>query len=404
VGVAAGVGGSDLAVDDVGRQQGEGMTVPLTVAPGRLADAALARYAGSTPVLVLDLDRIGQAYDELRAALPGAAIHYAMKCNPADRVLGYLADRGCRFEIASAGELDDLIGLGIEPNSVIFSNPVKPWRHVRAAYRAGVRRFALDSRSELDKIAEHAPGSSVYVRISAPVGASEVPSEGKFGVDLAEAEALMTVAVERGLRPYGIAFHVGSQMTDPGAWETAIRASGVLMRRLEAVGIRLAILDIGGGFPVPYAGPPVPPVGEIGAVVMAAMERELPYPVDLVAEPGRYLAAEAGVLVTEVIGTARRAGKEWLHLDVGAFNGMMESLETRNQLILPLGDSLGSAGRQRYHLTGPTCDSQDTLFYDVELSAGLTAGDRVHLYCAGAYTTSYASTFNGFPVPTVRYV
>ena len=114
------------------------------------------------------------------------------------------------------------------------------------------------------------------------------------------------------------------------------------------------------------------------------------------------LVAEAGVLVGTIIGTAERFGKNWLHLDVGAFNGMMETLLTQNRLVYPLADSRSSVDRRPYHLTGPTCDSQDTMFFGVPLSKGLLPGDQVYIYTAGAYTTCYASRFNGFGPPTTH--
>ena len=131
----------------------------------------------------------------------------------------------------------------------------------------------------------------------------------------------------------------------------------------------------------------------------------LPYQVDVVAEPGRALVAEAGVLATTVIGVAERHGRRWVHLDCGAFNGMMESLETRRELIFPLAWSR----RGRRHLvscavTGPTCDSEDTLFLDVSLPDDLGPGDRLYIQTAGAYTTAYASRFNGFDVPRTHVV
>jgi ornithine decarboxylase len=105
-----------------------------------------------------------------------------------------------------------------------------------------------------------------------------------------------------------------------------------------------------------------------------------------------------------VIGTAVRGGRKWVHLDVGAFNGLMESLETGNRLRFPVRDSVGAPDPEPCHLTGPTCDSQDTILFDVPLSPGLTTGDLVFIESAGAYTTVYASTFNGFTIPDVRVV
>jgi ornithine decarboxylase len=108
-------------------------------------------------------------------------------------------------------------------------------------------------------------------------------------------------------------------------------------------------------------------------------------------------------MVATVIGTAYRGNRRWAHLDVGAFNGRMEALETGNRLRYPVNDSRCGADRVLFALTGPTCDSQDTILHDVELSADLAVGDQVQIHVAGAYTTGYASRFNGFDIPPVRY-
>jgi ornithine decarboxylase len=374
-----------------------------TAFASRLVPAELAKLDHPTPYLLLDLDAVEGAYHALTHALPGVAIRYAVKCNPDPRVLRRLHATGSGFEIASAPELRTLTGLGARADDVIFSSPVKPWTHIREAAMAGVWRFAFDSAAELDKLATHAPGAAVYVRLAAPRLGSTVPSEGKFGVDPTHAIRLLRTAGTLGLQPYGIAFHVGSQMTQPHAWEAAIRQSAAVLRKLQTHGITLRMLDVGGGFPARYADP-IPDLAEYGAGIRHAAQRHLPYSIELVAEPGRALVAEAGVLVATVIGTAERAGSSWLHLDVGAFNGMMETLLTQNRLVYPLGDSRDSEDRRAYHLTGPTCDSQDTMFFNVALSDGLVPGDQVYIYTAGAYTTCYASAFNSFGAPTTYCV
>jgi ornithine decarboxylase len=353
--------------------------------------------AARTPYLLVDLDAVSRAYDRLAAAFPGLTLHYAVKCNPDPRVLRRLRDLGCRFEIASAAELTLLRRLRVDPREVLFSNPVKAWEHVRGAHTLGVYRFAVDSVGELDKIATHAPGAAVYVRLGT-AGGGEVPSEGKFGVDVPAALDLLRGAASRGLVPYGVTFHVGSQTTDPTAWDAAIERSAQVMSGLLEHGIRLHMLDIGGGFPAAYV-TYTPQPADFGKHIRAALDRYLPYPVDLVAEPGRALVAEAGTMVTTVIGIAERLGRHWVHLDVGAFNGMMEALETGNRLRYPVSDSRRSATLRPYHLTGPSCDSQDTVLHDAPLSDTIAVGDTVYIHSAGAYTTGYASRFNGFDVP-----
>jgi ornithine decarboxylase len=356
-----------------------------------------APYA--TPFLLMDLDVVLSNVERFRSLLPSVGIHYAMKCNPDPRLLGRIKAAGASFEIASLAELQILLRLDVPAHEVIFSNPVKTAHHIRCAFQAGVRRFAFDSVSELEKLARYAPGCSVYVRLRTLDINSVVPSEGKFGVDPAQAVDLMQHARALSLVPLGIGFHVGSQMLDPYSWTVAIMQSAALMRQLDEVGIQVELLDIGGGFPAAYEGTD-PQLAAITDAITRALAEHLPYPVpSIVAEPGRGLVADAGIMVATVIGTATRAGTRWLHLDVGAFNGMMESLETRNSLRYSMTDSKSSPQTAVYHVTGPTCDSQDTLLLDVELSDGLGDGDRVYIHTAGAYTTCYASTFNGFNLP-----
>ena len=159
------------------------------------------------------------------------------------------------------------------------------------------------------------------------------------------------------------------------------------------------MLDIGGGFPGKYQGETVD-LAAITTDITRALA-QLPYQVEVVIEPGRGLVANAGVMVATVIGLAERKGLRWVHVDVGAFNGMMEALESENQLLFPVQDSRG--GRLgRCHITGPSCDSQDTILFDARLSDDLAVGDQVYFYTTGAYTTSYASRFNGFDLPAVH--
>lgn len=368
--------------------------------PDPLAPAVLDAAPHRTPYLLMDLDRVVGAFHALRTTLPVDEVHYATKCNPDPGVLAALHRSGCRFEIASYPELVALRKVGVRAADVLFSNPVKPPDHVGRAFAAGCWRFAVDSATELGKVATHAPGSAVFVRLQSaggPVGT--VPSEGKFGVEPGEAVRLLLDAAILGLRPYGVTFHVGSQMLEPQAWGTAIDQVGALLTALDRSGVRLEMLDIGGGFPARYSAD-VPPLAAYADEIGRALDR-LPYRPRVVAEPGRALVAEAGVLVTTVLGRARRRGRDWVHLDVGAFNGLMEALETGNRLAYPLSDSRRGIPT-RCHVTGPSCDSQDTILFDTALSGDLTCGDRVYIGSAGAYTTAYASRFNGFDVPRVR--
>jgi ornithine decarboxylase len=358
--------------------------------------------ATATPVLEMSAARIIAALDEFRNAFPGIQPFYATKCNPDRGVLGVLNAAGSGFEVASVAEVRTLASLGVRPESLLFSNPVRARRQTREAAAAGVYRFAVDSAEEMFRVADAAPGSCVYVRLATGGHDSVVPSEGKFGVDVASARDLLRLARELGLTPYGVTFHMGSQTLHPEAMKRPLDDVGVLLAALRRDGIRLHMVDVGGGFPAVYD-EPVPPLALFGDIIRKKVA-QLPYAVQVYAEPGRSLVAEAGTFRCTVIGVARRPNGWFAHTDLGVFNGMMEVLETGGNLHYPIRDDRGDARRRPYHLTGPTCDSQDTFAHAVPLSEGLREGDELAIGSAGAYTAAYASRFNGFPLPRVVLV
>lgn len=361
------------------------------------------QFRRATPYLSLDIGRVEASFDEFVEAFPTAHIYYAMKCNPETGILKALSQRGCNFEIASANELDQLIDIGVDPRNVLFSNPVKSHDDIARAAQAGVWRFAADSETELNKIASITSNASILLRLATTSSdQAGIASEGKFGVDETNVRRLACATAELGLNNYGIAFHAGSQTLDPFAWEPPIAASGRIMESLKHEGITLSAIDVGGGFPVAYEGTTPPALIEFGEIISKSFDIHLPYDVECFLEPGRALVANAGVMVATVIGTAERNGANWLQLDIGAFNGMMEALESANTLRFPIRDSRRSKRKSFWNVTGPSCDSQDTIRFGVPLSHDLSDGDRVYIYCAGAYTTSYASNFNGFEIPSVQ--
>ena len=375
--------------------------------PAALTPDVLDHLDVATPALLCDLATVRDRYRALTSALPGVGVHYALKCNPSVELVHQIARLGGSFEVASCGELEELEACGIDPADVLYSNTVKPSSHIAAAYDRGLWRFAFDSEGELTKLAEHAPGSAVYVRLRVDDSTSTFPLSRKFGAEAHEARALLLLAKKLGLRPYGVTFHVGSQSSSTAAWRQAIAAVGRLLGRLADDGIELDMLDLGGGFPARYT-EPVPSIDQIGSTIRAAMAELLPYePPTLVVEPGRFLVAESAVLVAGVLGREVRAGEDWLYLDVGAYNGLMETQQTVNQWRYPLWTSRpehGTVPHQPYTVAGPSCDSADTVFYGAPLPVTLDEGDRVYIGSAGAYTLSYASRFNGFPPPTPLFV
>ena len=352
----------------------------------------------TSPFLLIDTELVRAKYRRFHAAMPRVHAHYAVKANPDPRVIRALADEGAGFEIASIAELDLLLSLGIAASAVHYSNPIKSRDYIAYAAGKGVEWFALDSVEELRKIVSVKPDAKLYLRIDTPNIGSDWPLSGKFGVQLREAGAILDTAAELGADLCGVTFHVGSQCRNAENWRVAIDNSKKIFRKMRLKGLRPRLLNIGGGFPVRLT-KPIPSVETIGEIVNECIA-DLPDDVRVMAEPGRYLVSDAAYFVCRVIGTLTRGGQRWVYLDTGMFGGLLESTQG---LQYELRTDRGGK-RVPWHVAGPTCDSVDVLLQDHMLPEDLADGDFIYIPNAGAYTTAYASNFNGFPLPEVRLV
>jgi ornithine decarboxylase len=356
--------------------------------------AARERYEG--PFLLIDRAIVRDKLSRFVNAMPRVRPHYAMKANPDPRVLQTLIDEGAGFETASMPEITTLVSLGVDPADILYSNPVKPRAQVQEAAACGVEWYAVDSEEEIRKILLVNPDAKLYVRIDTPNTGSDWPLSGKFGVKPSDITRIVASAAAMGADLAGVTFHVGSQCRNPHNWRIGIeRARYVFDLALDA-GLKPRLLDIGGGFPV-HLTKPIPSIEIIGEIVNRALE-SFPADVHVVAEPGRYLVSDAGYFVCRVAGIARRGRRQWMYWDAGMFGGLLETTqgiryETRTERTGSL---------TRWHIAGPTCDSIDIVMRDAELPSDLQEGDFIFLRNAGAYTTAYASRFNGFSLPEVR--
>jgi len=362
-----------------------------------------------TPFLVVDTATVGEQYDELVGAFPYANIYYAVKANPAPEILSLLRDRGSCFDIASIYELDRVLDLGVGADRVSYGNTIKKSRDIRYFYDRGVRMYATDSEADLRNIAKAAPGSKVYVRILTEGSlTADWPLSRKFGCQTDMAMDLLILARELGLDPYGISFHVGSQQRDIGAWDGAIAKVKVIFERLlEEDGIKLRMINLGGGFPANYllrTNDLATYAAEITRYLKEDFGDELP---EIILEPGRSLIANAGMLVSEVVLISRKSRtglNRWVYVDVGKFSGLIETMS--ESIKFPVySDKVGEL--EDVVLAGPTCDSADVMYEDYKyaLPLNLAIGDRLYWFSTGAYTTSYSAIeFNGFPPLKAYYL
>ena len=355
-----------------------------------------ARQKYTRPFLILDTAIVRDKLRRFRAAMPRVRPHYAVKANPDRRVLKALVQEGAGFEIASTAELDLLLALGVPAAEVFFSNPMRSRETNAAAAAKGVRWFVVDSVDELRRVHGVDPAAHMYLRIATPNIGSDWPLSGKFGAGAGETREIVATAAKLGADLAGVTFHAGSQCRNPENWRVGIEKARTVFDTMLKAGLKPRLLDIGGGFPVRHV-KPIPSIEVIGEVINEAL-KAFPDDVRVIAEPGRYLVSDAGYFVCRVLGTATRSGKRWMHWDAGLFGGVIETTEGLKYKIR----TDRSGPDIAWNVAGPTCDSVDVVMRDEPLPSDLQEGDFIYIRNAGAYTTAYASEFNGFPLPEVR--
>jgi ornithine decarboxylase len=357
-----------------------------------------------TPFLVVDLDLIEERYRSMAAGFPNSRIYYAVKANPAQEILQRLNYLNSYFDAASIQEIQLCLAAGISADRISFGNTIKKAQDIAAAHALGVKLYSFDSLAELEKIAANAPGAQVYCRILVETVGAEWPLARKFGCEAEMAYDLLQLSQQMGLQPLGIAFHVGSQQTDPTQWQRPIQQAKQLFDQLAQVGLQLQVLNIGGGLPAQYR-QSIPQENQYIAQIKAAIANAFgKNPPQLMLEPGRSLVGDAGVIQTEVVLISRKSYAEdqrWIYLDIGKFGGLMETLDEaiKYRIHTPYDRLAGPHNLGPVTLAGPTCDSADVLYEkaNYELPLNLKIGDRIEILSTGAYTTTYSSiAFNGF--------
>ena len=368
-----------------------------------VADPAAAYIAANDfdrPTLVVSRAKIAAQYEALHAGLGRAHIHYAVKSNPAPEVIRTLVRKGSGFDCASRGEIELCLDQGARACDISFGNTIKRAADVAFAHGVGITLFAADSEAELEKIARHAPGARVYIRLIVENSLADWPLSRKFGCADTLLPSLLDYACDLGLVAYGLSFHVGSQTRKSEFWNPVLDQVAPLWHAARAAGHDLQLLNIGGGFPA-YYGQNIEAPRRYAASVIAAIEARFGRVPHLMAEPGRGLVAEAGHIAAEVMLVSRKSADDlhrWVYLDIGRFSGLAETEgeAIRYQLVTPHdGEETGPCV-----LAGPSCDSADILYEKrpVQLPVSLRDGDKVMIRCCGAYTSSYSSVgFNGFP-------
>ena len=359
-------------------------------------DQVIAADRPEDPVHCLRPAVVAETARAFVADFPGDVL-YAVKCNPDPAVLRALRAGGVRhFDCASLNEVR--LVRGMFPDAAIhFMHPVKARGAIREAWmQHGVRTFVLDSAAELAKIRTEIAATGIsddvalVVRLALPKGGAKLDLSGKFGAPAHEAVALLRDA-RRHAVSLGISFHVGSQCMDPLAWRAALDLAG---RVIRAAGVKIDIVDAGGGFPVAYPDQEPPPLGAIFAEIEDGFDRLNTPGARLWAEPGRALVAAGTSVVVQVQG---RRGQT-LYVNDGVFGSLSDAgaLGFRYPVRLIRPDGAVSDACVPFALFGPTCDSADAMRGPFLLPADTEEGDWIEIGQLGAYGASLRTAFNGF--------
>ena len=375
--------------------------------------ATIAEAVG-TPVYVYSTATLERHFTVFRDALRAypelgePLIAYAVKANSNVSVLRTLGRLGAGADTVSEGEIRRALAAGIPPDRIVFSGVGKTRAELAFAVATGVAEINVESEPELDLLAEVAAAAGkrapIAIRVNPNVSAgghakiSTGKAESKFGVDLAEAERLYAkAAASPSLQPVAVACHIGSQITDLAPLEAAYGKMRGLVERLRAQGFTVERLDLGGGLGVPYFNmPEPPPPSELAALVARAVGG---LDIGLAFEPGRVIAANAGVLVSRVIHVHERADRRFLVLDAAMNDLIRPAMYDAFHDIRPVRPRAGEP--KLYDVVGPICETGDTFTRD-RLLPPLEAGDLVAFMSAGAYGAAMASEYNSRPlVPEV---
>ena len=378
-------------------------------------DTPLRRIAEQvgTPVYVYSTATLSRHYEVFKDAFRPRAVEvaFAVKANSNLSVLATLARLGAGADTVSEGEIRRALAAGVPAGRVVFSGAGKTREELRFALAADVGQINVESEPELDLLIEVARTAGVRpamaIRVNPDVGGgghakiSTGKSETKFGVSMGEAERLYAKAAESGaVRPVALACHIGSQITELSPLETAYRTLRDLAQRLRDRAIAVDKLDLGGGLGVPYFNQPAPPppaaLAEMVNRVFDGFEAELTF------EPGRVIAANAGVLVAQVIHIHQRPeGRRFVVLDAAMNDLIRPAMYEAYHDIRPVTVAAEDAPKIAYDVVGPICETGDT-FTRERLLTELKAGDLVAFMSAGAYGAVMSSEYNTRPlVPEV---
>jgi len=354
-----------------------------------------------TPLFILDHKKLRDNYRTFKKNMPRIQCYYAVKANSHPEIIKTLFLEGASFDVASYNEfmqIYEYIKHFEEKDKdffiwdkIIFSNTIKD-KETLAKIKKYRPLVTFDNSDELKKIKDHCDTAGLILRLKVPDTGSQVEMSSKFGAEPGDAGQLIRQASDAGLVVEGLSFHVGSQCTNFDNYTAALAIASTILQDAREKGHPLKIIDIGGGFPVPYD-TQVPEFGKLAHLINAECERLFPEDVEIIAEPGRFIAATAATLITEIIGKARRNGKMFYYINDGVYHTFSGVIYDH---WLPNFTAFRPGEKEVCAVVGPTCDSFDKISLSAQLPGNMTIGDLLLTDNIGAYSIASSTKFNGF--------
>lgn len=371
---------------------------------GKVSLEALARSYG-TPLYVYSADQIAERLALFQKAFAGRdhLVCYAVKANSALAILKLLADRGAGFDIVSGGELERVLAAAPEAaDRVVFSGVGKTAPEIDLALNAGILEFNVESESELELLAARARKAKriarFALRVNPDVFADTHPyistglREHKFGIDIRKAQEIYkSTARNRWLEASGVSVHIGSQIRSAQPFGKAMERVAKLIAQLKREGIALKSIDAGGGLGIDYHGGPFDAAAKVAEYAEAIQQALGEFEGRLMIEPGRFLVAQAGALLTRILYVKRNGKKTFVITDAAMNDLIRPALYQAHHEIVPVRPRPGRA--RVVDVVGPVCESGDFFARDRKL-APVEPGDLVALLDAGAYGMAQTSNYN----------
>ncbi|MBN1211841.1 MAG: type III PLP-dependent enzyme [candidate division Zixibacteria bacterium] len=354
-----------------------------------------------TPVLFISRGEIVRNYNALKAALPRADIHYAVKSNNHQVILDEIFSCGGNFDVCSAGEVDRAIKAGVKPQDLMHSLPVKPVHEFDNAVGRGVNIFVVDNPDEIQKLSRYRDKKlKIMIRYRINTNTTAVVNlQYKFGCTVDDVLPLAHLIREAGHEFYGLSFHIGSQCIYSENYVKAITTAGELIKELDMAGFKTSILNIGGGFPVEYV-EPIPGIEEFCQPIGEALDDNIRPDIKIICEPGRFISASPVTLICSIVGKSLRDGKMWYYLDDGLYSTFSGIVFDHCQYPV----ITNRTGEEKLSvLAGPTCDSFDVM-YDGLMIPEHHIGDMLIFPMTGAYCAVSGSDFNSLRRPEYKII